>query len=85
MLEDGMPPKWYPVGEPAQHYAGRAQGHAEMLSLLRVEADALRDKAFRMRTLNQNAEARATEEQAELLLSLVASLPTKLRAIDGTR
>ena len=80
MTDEAMPPKWYPSSEPAQHFVGRLAGHAEVIVQLRAEAQLLLDEAFRHRTLNAESQAKVKEEQAEMLLTLVASLPTKLRA-----
>lgn len=55
-----------------------AQG--EVLRALRAEAGVLMDEAFRARALGQESVGKLKEELAKYLLSLVASLPTKLRA-----
>ncbi len=78
-MNEASPPRWHPTGEPAQFYAGRLQGHVDVFVELKSKAAELRDEAFRHRTLGQESVAKLKEEQSAMLLSLVASLPTKLR------
>lgn len=61
-----------------QHDELMAQG--KVLLALKKEAEALMDEAFRARALGQESVGKLKEETAKYLLSLVASLPTKLRA-----
>lgn len=55
-------------------------GHSQVLKALQAEAQSLLDDAFRSRALGQESAGKLKEETAKYLLSLVASLPTKLRA-----
>jgi hypothetical protein len=55
-------------------------GQDQVLKLLKAEAQSLMDEAFRARALGQESVGKLKEETAKYLLSLVASLPTKLRA-----
>ena len=74
------PPKWMPAAPEAQRQMGRLEGHADVLKQLQAEAGVLRDEAFSCRALGQESEGKKREETAKYLLSLVASLPAKLRA-----
>lgn len=70
-------------GEPVlsvQQQLGRFEGHADVLKQLQKEVESLKDEAFRCRALGQESAGKQKEETAKYLLSLVASLPTKLRA-----
>jgi len=58
----------------------RQLGHSDVLKLLQGQAALLMDEAFRCRALGQESAGKSKEELAKYLLSLVASLPTKLRA-----
>ena len=58
----------------------RLLGHADVMTQLQLKATELKDEAFRHRTLGQESVAKLKEEQVALLLSLVASLPTRLRS-----
>lgn len=58
----------------------RVEGEQRVLLALKMEAQELHDEAFRARALGQESLGKQKEETAKYLLSLVASLPTKLRA-----
>ena len=60
--------------------SGRFEAHAEVFAALRQEAGVLMDEAFRARALGQESAGKIKEGTAKYLLSVVASLPTKLRA-----
>lgn len=66
---------------PAGEVSARLQGHSDVLVVLGDEAHRLLDEAFRARALGQESEGKKREETAKYLLSLVASLPTKLRGL----
>lgn len=55
-------------------------GHAEVYQVLSDEVKELMDQAFRCRALGQESVGKQKEETAKYLLSLIGSLPTKLRA-----
>lgn len=59
---------------------GRYLGHAEVTKVLQAESGELMDQAFRARALGQESKGKVLEEQAKYLLTLISSLPTKLRA-----
>jgi len=54
-------------------------GHSQVLKALQAEAASLLDESFRARALGQESAGKLKEETAKYLLSLVASIPTKLR------
>lgn len=54
-------------------------GHSQVLKAIQAEAAELHDQAFHARALGQESVGKQKEEIAKYLLSLVASLPTKLR------
>ena len=56
------------------------EGQNQVLKLLNDEAMNLKDEAFRSRALGQESVGKVKDETGKYLLSLVASLPTKLRA-----
>lgn len=58
----------------------RLLGQGDVFRALQTEAQSLLDEAFRARALGQESVGKLKEETAKYLLSLVASLPTKLRA-----
>jgi len=58
----------------------RLVGQADVIRALRAEANGLMDESFRCRALGQESAGKVKEEMGKYLLSLVASLPTKLRA-----
>lgn len=60
--------------------APRLQGHADVLKALRDESEYLLSQARNLKALGQEGPGKLKEETAKYLLSLVASLPTKLRA-----
>lgn len=66
--------------KPCYDHGSRLQGQEDVLRALRQESSALMDEAFRSRALGQESAGKLKEEMAKYLLSLVASLPTKLRA-----
>lgn len=63
----------------AQETSARIHGQSEVLELLQKESQVLMDGAFRARALGQESVGKQKEEIAKYLLSLVASLPSKLR------
>ena len=68
------------VARYSENQLTRMDGQADVLKLLLEEASRLSDEAFRARALGQESVGKLKEETAKYLLSLVASLPTKLRA-----
>lgn len=66
--------------EDAKETSARIHGQSEVIELLKKEASILMDEAFRARALGQESVGKQREEIAKYVLSLVASLPTKLRA-----
>ncbi len=79
-FHSGVFPVTHTVADMAMSHE-RLLGHADVLEQLKLKAGELTDEAFRERTLGAESVAKLKMEQAKMLLSLVASLPTRLRVM----